>query len=615
MNKLFPLSTLAIACAINPLAQANNKLEEIIVTSSRVEMPLRQVGTSVSAISSEEIKQRGFNSLYEILRSQPAVAVSNSGGAGKPSALRIRGEEGFRTQVRLDGINISDTGGTQIGPNLEHMLSSGIQRVEILRGPQGLMYGADAGGIVNITTQAPRDGFGGEVSAEGGRYGTEQLAANIGAGNDSVDFNLSAVDLETDGFNARTTDTELRDDDGYENTTLHGRLGWNVSEEVRLEVVGRDVDSENEFDRCFSFPDTIDDCNDSFEQNAWRVAANYNAGIFTNQLSYNTADTKRKSYSAGELAFFADGSLETWSYLGSFSSGDKLRLVYGVDLETQSIDDGTFDTERDQDGYYAEYQGSFNNRLFLTAGARYDDNEDFGSHTSYRVSGAYLFELRGGELKLKSAYGTGFRAPSLYEISYNKGDFAFPPASDTILQEEQSKGYDFGVSWFADSGLYLEAIYFDQSVSDEIFFDLLNFSGYLQGNGDTDSTGIELIGEMPLFNALVISANYTYNDTENATGAQRIRRPEHLANIGVDWRGLDGKLSLGFNVRGSYDALAFDGSELDDYQVVDINGSFEILQGLELYGRVENLFDEDYEEVSTYNTTGTAAYAGIRYAF
>ena len=166
MNKLFPLSTLAIACAINPLAQANNKLEEIIVTSSRVEMPLRQVGTSVSAISSEEIKQRGLNSLYDILRSQPAVAVSNSGGPGSVSALRIRGEEGFRTQVRLDGINISDTGGTQVGPNLEHLLSSGIQRVEILRGPQGLMYGADAGGIVNISTQAPRDGFAGEGDRE-----------------------------------------------------------------------------------------------------------------------------------------------------------------------------------------------------------------------------------------------------------------------------------------------------------------------------------------------------------------------------------------------------------------------------------------------------------------
>ena len=176
MKTLFPVTALAIACAASPLVQANN-LEEIIITSSRVPMPLRQVGTSVSVVTSPEIQQRGFSSLYEILRSQPAIGVSNSGGAGKPTALRIRGEEGFRTQVLLDGINISDASGTQIGPNLEHLMSAGINRVEILRGPQGLMYGADAGGIVNITTAAPSEGLTGELSAEGGRYGTQQLGA------------------------------------------------------------------------------------------------------------------------------------------------------------------------------------------------------------------------------------------------------------------------------------------------------------------------------------------------------------------------------------------------------------------------------------------------------
>ena len=145
-----------------------------------------------------------------MLRTQPGVSVTNTGGTGSAATLRIRGEEGYRTLVLLDGIDISDTSGPQVSPRFEQLLSSGVQRVEILRGPQGLMYGADAGGVVNITTIAPTEGLGGEVSAEGGRYGSEQVAGNVGGGNDTVDFNLSAADFSTDGFNARDTDTVLQ---------------------------------------------------------------------------------------------------------------------------------------------------------------------------------------------------------------------------------------------------------------------------------------------------------------------------------------------------------------------------------------------------------------------
>lgn len=617
MNKALPLAALALASAGTAPSFANDRLEEIVVISSRVEMPLRRIGTSVSVISEEAIRQRGFSSLLDILRSEPAVAVSNTGGAGKASSLRIRGEEGYRTLVMLDGINISDASGTQIGPRIEHLLSSGIRRVEVLRGPQGLMYGADAGGVVNISTTAPADGFGGQVSAEGGRYGSRELAGNIGGATDSVDFILSAADYETDGFNARTTDTVLRDEDGYENTTVHGKFGWNASEDLRFELISRDVSSENEFDACNTV-DTFaptDVCSDDFDQTAWRAAMDYRTGAFTHELSYNANRTDREFFAAEKSAYASEGELERISYLGSFTGSDSLRLVYGVDLENESIDDGEFDTDRDQDGYYAEYQGGFGNHLFITAGLRYDDNDDFGSHTSYRVSGAYLFDISGGELKLKGTYGTGFRPPSLYEIAYNGGDYAYPPASETVLKEETSAGYDIGLSWFADSGLYLEAVYFDQEVEDEIIFDLVDYSGYLQGSGTSVSSGVELIAEWPALETLTLTGNYTYNDTEDADGLTRARRPEQLANIGINWRLVDSRLVLGLNARGSYDALDVNGEDLDDYTVVDINASFEVIRGLELYGRVENLFDEDYEEVPTYNTSGTAGYAGVRWSF
>lgn len=592
-------------------------LEEVVVTSSRVPMPLREVGTSISVVTQQEITELGFASLYDVLRTQPGVSVTNTGGTGSAAALRIRGEEGYRTLVLLDGIDISDTSGPQVSPRFEQLLSSGVQRVEILRGPQGLMYGADAGGVVNISTIAPSEGFGGEVSAEGGRYGSRQLAGNLGGGNDTVDFNLSGTDFKTDGFNARTTDTVLQDDDGYDNSTANARLGYNATEKLRLSLVGRSVEGKNRFDDCFTV-DTFaptDRCRDDYEQQAWRVAADYDAGRFSHQLAYNGNDTDRKFYSDGQSSFRTKGELERSSYLGSFSASEGLRLVYGVDLETESLDDDSLDESRDQNGYYFEYQGGFDNRLFITAGTRYDDNDDFGSHTSYRVSSAYLFELAGGELKLKGAYGTGFRAPSLYEIAYNNGSFAYPPASDTTLKEEQSKGYDFGLSWLAASGLYLEAVYFDQKVEDEIYFDLVDYSGYLQRNGDTDSSGVELVAEWPLLESLALSANYTFNDTETSSGASRPYRPKHLANLGLNWRTLAGKLVLGASWRMSRDAEDIDGTGLDNYQLLELTASYQLVEDLQLYGRLENALDEDYEEVPTYNTSGAAGYAGLRYSF
>ncbi|MEM1110510.1 MAG: TonB-dependent receptor [Pseudomonadota bacterium] len=624
MKKYLPLSALLIAGVTPVFAEEdNNKLEEIVVVSSRVPMPLREIGTSVSVLEGADIQALGYNTLADALRTLPGIGVSNTGGVGAPTAVRIRGEDGNRTRVFIDGIDISDTSGTQAGPNFQHVLANGVDRVEVLRGPQGLTYGADAGGVINITTNSVSDGLEADVSAEGGRYGTQQIAANIAGGNGTIDGAISATDYETDGFNSRTDDLS-RDDDGYENTTLHGRIGINAGESARLELIARDVDSDGEFDNCFdaSFSRS-DNCTNSFEQQAWRAVAQLDYDIFQHEISYMENDIEREFFTEGALAFFGKGELTRWEYLGQYRGGDALKLVYGFEYQDESFDNGDQTRERDQESAYLEYQGGFGDSLYITAGLRYDDNEDFGSYTSYRASGAYLFDLSSGELKLKATYGTGFRAPSLFEVAYNQDpNVAFPPALGTELQEEESEGWDLGLAWANDSGLYLEATYFDQEITDPIVFDPANFSGYLQGSGTDSSKGVELVGQALLLDSLTINLNYTYNDTETDAGLPRRRRPEHLANLVLQWQTLNDRLQLGLAVRGSYGAEGRDGDDadfdqdsLDDYTVVDINGSFTIWQGLSIYGRVENLFDEDYEEVPGFNTRGTAAYAGVRYTF
>ena len=288
--------------------------------------------------------------------------------------------------------------GTQIGPKFEHLMSAGISRVEILRGPQGLMYGADAGGVVNVSTAVPESGLGGQVSAEGGRYGTRELSGFLGGANDIGDFALSVSDSETDGFNARTTDAILRDDDGYENTTVHGKVGWNVTEDFRVGLVAHDVSAENEFDGCYdaSIGASIHDCSNDYDMESlarrcglqsWRLQSPVVLQQCTDRSHIFYPPIRRPSW---RMASWRKSA--TWAVLRPVP---EFGLVYGVDLRTDSMDSNSTSAERDQDGYFAEYQGAFSDKLFITAGVRYDDNEDFGSHTSYRVSGAYLFDVSG----------------------------------------------------------------------------------------------------------------------------------------------------------------------------------------------------------------------------
>ena len=623
MNKLFPVSALALAVSGAVGAQAENKLEKVIVTSSRVAMPLREVATSVSVVAAAVLKIRGFNNLSDALRYEPAVSVSNSGGAGATTSLSIRGEYGFRTKVFIDGIEVTDPSTPQATTNFAHLGSGGVERVEILRGSQGMMYGADAGGVVSISTLDTKEGISGSISGEYGRYETQKIAGNLAGGNDTVGFTIYGEDFQTDGFNARTDDVILKDDDGYENTTFHGKAGWNITDTVKAELVGRQVRAENEYDDCFTVDSFLPTnlCHNEYEQDAWRVALSHDGEQFDNRLSYNKHDTDRSFYSEGLLSFGSKGELERTEYLGSWSPSEVTTLVYGVDLISEQIDDGIEKNERDHDGYYLEYQGKFADSFYLTAGARYDDKEDFGSETTYRASAAYLLRAGNGELKFKGAYGTGFRAPSLYEIAYNRGANAYPPASNEVLDAETSKGFDLGLAYYADSGWFVDAVYFDQEVQDEILFDLIEYSGYLQSDGKTTSEGIELMGELPFADAWSIGGNYTYNDTENADGEQRLRSPKHLANLSLKFMPLEQRLKLALHLRMAADiAEEFNSStgELvtpDDYEVLDFTASYLFGNNLELFGRVENLTDEDYQEVPNYNTAGQALYAGLRFSF
>jgi vitamin B12 transporter len=590
-------------------------LEEVIVVSSRIPLPLRRVAASVSVVTNEDITARGNLSLTDVLRQFPAVAVGNSGGIGQTTALRIRGEEGFRTLLLMVGLRLSDPSSTQISPQFDHLMSNGVQRVEILHGPLGLGYGADAGGVVDISSRRITEGLQASLDAQSGAFGTRQLAANAGGAGSNADFFLSAAHLLSNGFNSQVADTVFADADGYRNDSLHLRAGLDLGEAWRVDAVHRHVDGETSYDNCFSPTNNGHDCEALFEQQASRLALAYEGNGVRHSLSWNRSDTTRDSYSSGNFAFGAEGELERWEYTGSATELPGFNLVWGADLE-EALNNGV---GRDNTGVYVEYLSDFSDTLYLTAGLRHDDNDDFGTNTSHRLSAAYLVDFADDStLKFKASHGSGFRAPSPYEIQYNSGSWAYPPASLVTLKQETSEGWEGGVEYVRGTALKLEAVYFDQDVEDAIYFDQASWSGYLQDLGTSNSKGVELSAEIGLGEHWRLTGNYTYNDTQRPNGLQRLRRPENLFNAGVSWYGLENqRLNVNAFLRASRDAIdgAFAPVALPDFEVLDLTANLALNDSLQLYGRLENALDEDYREVIGYNTAGSAAYVGFRLSY
>jgi vitamin B12 transporter len=605
-----------IAWAPTVAAQnASPVLDELVVTASIVATPLRQVGAAVDVLPGAELTLRGYPSLADALRTQPGIAVSNSGGAGKNTVVRIRGEDHYRTLLMIDGVKALDTSTPQVAPSFDSLLAtSDLERVEVMRGPQGFIYGADAGGVVNVLTKRGAGDLGSQVGLEYGQYGTRKVDAALFGGGEQGDYYVSVTDFATDGFNARTADTVLHDNDGDDNATLHAKLGWNIGDSVRLQLVARDIDAETEFDGCFDLTfATVHDCRATTEQTTYRISAEQSVGAFSNAFGYSNVDVARDNFSTGISVFATEGSLSRFEYTGSYKQQDSLALVYGMDFQDEQLvsDDGA--PSREQDAYYFEYQGAFADGLFVSFGARYDDNDDFGSHTSTRASFAYVQAVDGASsIKYRTSIGTGFRAPSLYEVAYNRGPFASPPAAGLALAEERSRGYDVGVEYEGGTGLHVEVTYFDQDIEDEIYFDLAGFSGYLQSSGQSSSKGVEVMAELPLSERWELLANWTYNDAKNSTNEQRLLRPKNLGNVGVLYRSPDERLALALNYRAARDSIDIGAVALDDYEVLDLSARFALNDTVELFGRVQNAADETYQELRGYNTAERSFYAGIR---
>ncbi|WP_160154711.1 TonB-dependent siderophore receptor [Microbulbifer sp. ALW1] len=591
-----------------------DNLEQVTVTASRVEVPKAQTAVSVSVLTAADIEKLGYSTLLDVVKTLPGISVANNGGLGKVSNIYVRGEAGSRTLVLVDGVNVADPTNTQVTAQFQHLLASDVERIEVLRGPQGMMYGAGAGGVINIITKRARQPLELQLSGESGRYSTDRAQAALRGELNGWSYGLNLSQLNSDGFNARESDTS-GERDGYDNQTVSAKLGYTFSENFSVDGQFRETDAETEFDNCFALTDPSD-CLDIYTQTTYQLGADLKTGVAAHRLSVSRQELERDSLAEGFSSYAVDGSIKEVNYGGNSALAGGA-LSWGADLDQQEFQSDFDGQSIDLLGIYGEWRSDLADKLFYSVGFRRDRLEE-ENNNSWRVSAA-LPQLLGEnqQIKYRASASTGFRAPSPYEVSTNvvSGVDAVGP--------ETSRGYELGVEYAYADLLVLELVAFQQTVTDAIVYVNGLGSGwgaYAQDDGESDSDGVELALSGDLGEAGRWYANGTWLDSKDSAGEQRLNVAQAVYNLGASYRFWGDRLTLAGNWQRADDRLspnpAWGGAPLaqDAYNKLDLNAIYRFNQQLALTLRGENLLDENYREVAGFNTAGAAVHAGVQFS-
>lgn len=619
------------------------ELDELIVSAALAPLSRDDVASSITVITREEIEQRQVKYLADLLRDVPGFNVSQAGGMGAQTQVRVRGAEANHMLVLIDGIRANDPGSVDEF-QFQFALTANIERIEIIRGPQSAIWGSDAvAGVINIIRRKDLRASWVSGSAEAGSFST--LSAAIDGGLSRAAFRLQGgiAHYQTDGINIAREGSEK---DGAENTTANLGVEWDINDAWKVAASGQHVSAETQFDDVDFFvtglPVDTDRLTEA-ERNYLRGEARWSppGSRWSGNASLNYTDTDNQNFydgawSSSTAAGVLDARLRA-SYLpGSRQDDLQHRFTAGLDyIETDFEQRGMAtpwgDPNQDQSYEQSSIAGEYVGRIFddftWTLSGRYNDFSDFDNIATWQAAFSHqvndVFRARG-------SFGSGFKAPTFTE---RFGFYADQFIGNPELKPETSLGWELGLdSQWLEHGLVLGLVYFDQRLEDEIdgfVFDPGTFL-YTAKNKDSDSRrrGVEVVFDWKLLNSLDLSANYTYTHaTESGAGEtelRELRRPRHMGSLNLQYRFLDSRAygNLNISYTGKQYDVFFDPAsfvsetvQLDRYTLVDLSAGWKLTPSLELIGRISNLTDEEYEDVLGYSTRGRAWFAGVRGRF
>ncbi len=622
------ISLLLSVALASPIFASSVNLDKITVTTAtKSAQSLQHITSNVDIITEDEIKERGYTTISDALRTHAGISMTNNGGLGKATSIFVRGFDSKRVLVLVDGVRYNDP--TSIsGAQFQHILMENVEKIEIVKGAQSGIWGADASaGVINIITKkATKEGLATTFFTEYGSYNTLKYGLNTSFKQEKFDANLNVERLTSDNFTTKVPDGADMDDfedDKYENTTADIKLGYNISDKDRVQAFFNYIDTDSDYDGYDK--NATKAANDSktkatLKEQFYGVSYTRTIGQNSTKIYANRSDFSRENISKFSTSPF-DGSVDEVGLNSAIDYTKKGHLSAGVDYKnfTHTLDlSSTYGTHDYHDKSYAN-TGVFvsNSNTFgamsagetiFTQALRYDDFDNFDNKFTYKLGLKHFHENIEG-FWTSANYATAYNVPTLYQLYH-------PKYGNKELHAEETTSYDVTANYKG-----FGVTYFHSSVDDMIEYkttDFVTYAGaYFNIAGKSKLSGVEVayadtLSEVPLS----YSVNYTYLKAEDRDGNKLARRPKNSANITLDYYLDSAHLGTQISYTGKRTKSKYDANptvDYDAYTLVDLTADYDVLPTLNIYARVNNLLDEEYQSVYGYATAERAYYLGFRY--
>ncbi len=642
----FILAALAALIPVTPIAWgAQNEAavplkHDIVVTATRLETPERKVGSSLTVVSGDELVRTGKAFVLEALETVLGLSTVRNGGPGATSSVSVRGANSEHTLFLLDGLELNDPINPSRSYDVSHLPLSQVERIEILRGPQGLLYGSDAlGGVINIITRAGRGHP--RLTLASSADTLRSLAADValsGSGK-KTDYSFALFNERTAGISAASSAYPGNiEKDGYRNLSFAARVGCAPRPETTLTFTVRAARSRTELDN-FGGPGG-DDPNNVQHYGTLLVRGQYRglspsgrwertvslAWLGTNRENVNPADVSHPEES--DQGLYQSGLFKL-DWQNNFFLHPANTLTAGLELAEEAgrsdyTSEGPYGSMESRfpsaragsAGIYLLDHWEVKDRFFVTAGVRADRHSRAGTALTFRVAPSYLVAATG--TRLKATIGTGFKSPSLYQLFAPA--MSYGPVGNPLLRPERALGWDAGIEQRLAAGrLVLGLTWFENSFRDLVDFDFQ--AGYVN-IGRARTKGLEASAEARPAGTIRLTASYTrLSARDTGAGTELLRRPrdKFTAEAGIRLLGRFNlaarALWVGRRFDRDFSAYPYETVALPGYVLVDAVLTTPVGPHFELFAGVDNILDARYETVWGYGAPGLTARTGFRLGF
>ncbi len=612
----------------DPAAASAEHIETITVTAQREEMPIERATVPVELIGESAIERRVAATPEDLLRGAPGVSLARSGGTGALTELRLRGAEANHVLVLVDGVEVNDPA-TGSAVDFSQLSLTGVNRIEVLRGPQSALWGSDAiAGVVYFDTTPAPDTRQRTVSTSAGSNGARTISADIGA-NDSVwHYDIAARHGATSGTNVSRAGSE---DDGYESSTLHVNTGYRATD-WSIQAIARRTSAQVEYDPT-PFPAFLPADGD-LESHLDHALARLDLRVATqsalqHRLTADYFDSRNRAFDAGVATDSSDADklrLGYQSHLTIDAERHSHRLIAAVEYERERFrqrgvatpfGDPNQNQHLHNRALVGEWSVDLDTGIGFSLSARHEDNSDFRDAASYRAAARAPLSP---STTLFASYGSGRKNPTFTER------FGFTP--DTFignpeLDPERSTGYSITLQHTISTAIRGEVTYFRDRLRDEIdgfVFDATRGAFTARNDSSTSRRQGAELSVHAKTERLAIGADYTFIDaTENDDG-RSVREARRARHTGRLWLDVDVAANASMQIGATYTGARYDLDfaefparrvTLRDYVLLHLAARYRFSTHLSAFVRADNLGDADYEDVFGYATPGRTFELGL----